>query len=145
MFKWCKKIVETPSVKIGARPLSHSIKSLGFELVGDLEVKEEALRGFLSTAEGRTWTYDFLQKLEPHAPPLYVGETHNLEQRTKSHMSGAEGFGKKILENLDLDWKDLYLQYLLIADKLASEKKNLKTMEYITQVLTISGLTTRAG
>lgn len=145
MYDWCKKLVETPSGVIEGAQISHSLKSLGFELVGKLDAKKDSLNEFLSTPEHRKWAFKFLQDLEPHTPPIYVGQTQNLEKRVRSHMSGVDGFGKKISEHSNLSWDDLHLRYCIVTGKVEVTKKYIEAMEYITQVLTISGYTTRAG
>jgi len=145
MLDWCRRLVETPVASFKPSRISHSARSLGFELVGSLDTKADQMYELLKSHEGRDWVFNYLKALEDHAPALYVGQTDNLERRIKEHLRGSKGFGREISDNPAWDWSSLHLRYYLIDGPAAEIKHQLEAIEYVTQVITIAGLTTRAG
>lgn len=151
--EWIESALSVPFGKITDKSLSHyaNLDSLtlgGGHLSGE---KKEQLRKLLSDPSRRRWTIGFIRGLNEFVPALYVGETRNLQRRTKEHIKGETDFAKGLSNRLGLDWVDVHLRYLPLGEAVedledtsrARERRQL--LEMVVTKLAIGGLVNRPG
>lgn len=146
MLDWCDKIASSSFGEVSAISLSHYLQ-IGSITVGGTglnSTKSGDLRLFLDSAKRRRWFAGFMASIEQHSPAIYVGETDCLSRRIREHMDGLSGFGSKIEEAPDVNWKSLALYILDFGDRPIGERLR-KAFEYVATLTTISGMTDRPG
>ncbi|MDE2822092.1 MAG: hypothetical protein OXK79_01130, partial [Chloroflexota bacterium] len=91
-----------------------------------------------------------LHNLSQVTPPLYCGETANLVERTRSHLSGDTGFGQRLQDPASqLSWSDLELAFYRLDriqirnDMRATEFRTL--LELITTAFSVAPHVSRRG
>ena len=131
----------------------HRVFNLGLEIRGKkfpqskrnrLDAEEDDLH------QKKRFIGGFCESLNSHVPALYVGESGNLRNRIKDHLSGHTGFGKNIADHDELHFKDMNLFYLELGDQFENLFEDTvsdyrTTLEWIATMVTLSGYTKRAG
>ena len=150
--KWLNAAMRAPIAEVRNHRLSH------FAVVDRLTIRGATftptkLRQFdplMTTRKKRDWLAGFIGDLSPLTPPLYCGETSNLMQRTREHLSGETGFSQRIKEpDLNFSWSDLdlvffRLDHLQLKDD--AQRSNLrKLLELMTTAFGIAGHVSRRG
>ena len=145
---WLTDLCSTPLGRVISKPLSHYLRLNDLELRGRglPDEKKAFFLDFLSTRPARMWMTQFLRGLNQHIPALYVGETDQLANRAKQHITGESDFGQQIIDTMNVTWQQLELYYAPV--KHPNEERATtarRSFEYITACLTIAGFTNRPG
>lgn len=138
-------LFQYPTANTSRRYLSHSIVLKGLEISPKPmeEKKRRELESFIKRNPANAdWFQKYLASVSQQMPNLYVGQTIDLRQRIKTHVSGGTDFGEYILNDWPGTFENLYLEWLEIP---GAGSSTLQVMEYIAQTFTISGLSKRAG
>ena len=149
--RWLEEAMRLPGGEVRDQPLGH------FALLNHLTLRARALpadkRRLLVRASREPRHRQFLAKyvstLWQFAPPLYCGETGNLRHRSREHITGETGFGRRVLAGETPPWRDLELGYLTLGtaraedDLGASQRRRL--LEVVATSLVVAGYVDRRG
>ncbi len=149
--EWVDRLTAAPNGIVQPKRLGQYLSIKGAELrsAAPPTDKRETLRQWLESNNNRKWFHTFLQHLSTHTPALYVGETGNLLQRTKSHLNGDTDFAQHISRHIAWDLLDLY--YFRLGSPTTDGTPTTdgasvrQALEFLTTSLTIGGFTTRPG
>ena len=150
--KWLSRVMQVPIAEIRDQRLSHfaimdklTIRSAGLTIT-----KQQQFQSIMTTRRARQWLARYLHDLRDVLPPLYCGETMNLAQRTREHLSGETGFGQRLqLQEFGISWSDLELAFYRL-DRLqppddARATNFRKLLELLTTAFSVSGYVSRRG
>lgn len=145
MLNWLDSLLATPH---GGMTDQHVGTYLHF---GTIELKpyplpqqiREAMTRWGAKQSNRHWMNAFLTHLAQHTPSLYVGETGNLQRRVAEHLHAETDFGEFVAEYLS--WPALDLHYYDLGSESTQNSQIRKSLEYITNSLTLGGYTKRPG
>ena len=91
----------------------------------------------------------YVRTLWQFAPPLYCGETGNLRNRSREHVTGETGFGRRVLAREVPPWRDLELGYLILGDARADDdlraSQRRRLLEVVATSLLVAGYVDRRG
>lgn len=127
---------------------SHSLRIGRVDIRGQgLGNKAAGLREFLGAPANRRWFLLYLEHLEAQLPAIYCGETGNLKDRVRQHISGQSDFGRFVQSSGEYDWRRLNLFWYVAGPPVEGEAFSAKrrAIEHFTTILTISPLTKRPG
>lgn len=109
------------------------------------------LTKFCAASKRRRWLVEYIKQVESIAPPLYVGETRNLLQRTREHMTAETGFGAMVAADEHWSWDDLSLHYIALGQSVAGDEESdrgrpvRQLLETIATDLGVAGFVRRRG
>lgn len=149
--EWLHTTMRTPIAEVRDQRLSHFaiVDQLTVRSPGFTATKQQELGSLMATRKRREWLSKYLHGLRQFTPPLYCGETGNLEQRTRDHLSGETGFGQRLQsQELRISWSDLDLAFydlerLQMDETQASGLRKL--LELLTTALSVAGYVSRRG
>lgn len=148
---WLEQAMQAPTGEVRNQALSH------FALLDHLTIrgqklpaeKRKLLQKFTSKPENRKWLMQYVRSLAQFSPPLYCGETANLAQRTRDHVSGDTGFGQQVQDRSVPPWSELELAFCALGiarqgdDLRAKERRTL--LEIVTTSFAVAGYVGRRG
>lgn len=149
--RWLEEAILVPGGEVRDQPLGH------FAMLDRLTLRARALpadkRRLLLRASREPRHRDFLAKyvrtLWQFAPPLYCGETGNLRNRSREHVTGETGFGRRVLAREAPPWRDLELGYLILGDPRAEDdlgaSQRRRLLEVLATSLVVAGYVDRRG
>ncbi len=151
--EWIERNNSIPFALIQDKELTHFARLTELVLGGGglTPDKTETLGEFLRTEKRRRWMARFMRSLREFAPPLYVGETHDLQRRARDHLKGETNLGNALSEGLGLTWADLELLYWNLGSRKTTDQdsaslKSQRTLfEMITTRSTVAGFVIRSG
>ena len=94
------------------------------------------------TARG-SWLAHCVRSLAQFSSPLYCGETGNLAQRVRDHVSAETGFGQQVQHGKVPPWCELELAFHALGDAendddiKAKERRTL--LEIVTTAFSVAG------
>ena len=147
---WVEHILSQPFAEVKARDLSHFAEISGLRLRSRplTQAKSRDLLAFGSKQNNRKFLAQFIEQVSPMSPPLYCGETNDLPKRVFDHITGATGFGKRVVEGA-FAWKELALHYYELGDGAvevtSNQKRRAELLELIASGLSLSGFVERRG
>ena len=149
---WLDATMKTPLAEIRDKRLSHFavINRLTLHSDGFTATKTRHFNELMNTKTKRRWLARYVEQLEAFIPPVYCGETQDLQHRTQRHLAGDTGFGQRILDrDIDFSWTDLNLSYYGLAqlqpptETRATEIRQL--LELVTTAFSVAGYLSRRG
>lgn len=149
--KWLDNTIQVSLGEVCNQHLSHFavLQRLTIQSQGLTPTKRRALTSRISTPRARLQLARYVQNLAQFSPPLYCGETADLVQRTREHISGDTGFGRRVQQREIPPWPDLELAFFSLGDSHTDEQpraKELRTLlEMITTAFSVSGYVSRRG
>ena len=140
-----ERLMTAPNGVIQTRRLGHFLNLSGIEMRPQSlpEEKQQALHEWLARDKNRRWFLAYMRKLGTHTPALYVGETGDIINRIKDHIRAQTDFAKEITRYLN--WSDLDFHYYDLGPPRSEDAPIRKSLEYITNAITIGGFTKRPG
>ena len=149
--RWLEEAMHVPGGEVRDQPLGH------FAMLDRLTLRARALpadkRRLLVLASReprhRRFLAKYVRTLWQFAPPLYCGETGNLRKRSRAHVTGETGFGRRVGAGEVPPWRHLELGYLILGDArgdddlMASQRRRL--LEVVTTSLVVAGYVDRRG
>ena len=152
LTQWLDTAMRTPIAAVHEHRLSHFavVDRLTLRSPGFTEIKRQQFGSLVDSPKARRWLAKYLQDLAPFTPPLYCGETENLAERTRAHLSGETGFGQRIQrQEFGISWSDLDLAFYRL-DRLqfrqetrASDFREL--LELVSTAFSVAGYVSRRG
>lgn len=150
--KWLNGATQVPIAEVRGQRLSHFavVDHLTVRGAGLTPTKQQQFRSLMATRRAREWLAKYLHDLRDLLPPLYCGETVNLVQRTREHLSGETGFGQRLQrQDFGVSWSDLELAFYRL-DRLHLRDDNRATnlrklLELLTTTFSVSGYVSRRG
>ena len=149
--RWFEEALHLPAGELRDQPLGH------FAMLDRLTLRARPLpadkRRLLVRASReprhRRFLAKYIRTLWQFAPPLYCGETGNLRTRSRDHVTGETGFGRRVLAGQVPPWRDLELGYLIIGDARADDdfqaSKRRTLLEVVATSLVLAGYVDRRG
>ena len=113
-------------------------------------VKKKGLKEKYDFHQSKKYIIELIKTLDTHTPSLYVGQTHQLRQRTRQHLNGTNSdFGRIVQSVPELEFKDMCLYFCYVED-LANEDGTdgntiRETLEWTATMLTFGGYNVRDG
>lgn len=134
--KWISGVVEQKSGGISSCELAHCVTLHGLTIGGGrlTPEKERTLTWLASKRKARTYIANVVESLTEVAPPIYVGNANNLCVRMKQHLTDATDLSDYLRDTLELDWRDLELNFLLLDKKPAESNDSKKVQEFLELV-----------
>ena len=150
--RWLDSAMQVPIADVRDQRLSHfavldrlTLRGRGFTVT-----KHEQFTPLMDSRERREWLARYIQSLAQFTPPLYCGETTNLVERTRAHLSGDTGFGQRLQDSASaLTWSDLELAFYRLEriqirnETLAREFRTL--LELMTTAFSLAPYVSRRG
>jgi len=135
--EWITSIIETPIGLLENKYLTDIITLMELRFGGKplSETKQNTLRAFSKSPNNRSEAVRFIKSLNAFTPPLYIGETNNLQRRFKDHLA-ADSDLTRYIQKLGMDWQDLSVKYITITDQQVDDveiKEKLEFFEMISQ------------
>lgn len=149
--RWLEEAMLVPGGEVRDQPLGH------FAMLDRLTLRARTLpadkRRLLVLASREPRHRHFLAKyvrtLWQFAPPLYCGETGNLRNRSREHVTGETGFGRRVFAGEVPPWRDLELGYLILGDARAEDdlraSQRRRLLEVVATSLVVAGYVDRRG
>ena len=148
---WLENAMQAPTGEIRNQHLSH------FALLEYLTIrgqkltpeKRRLLARFAGRPKMRKWLAHYVRSLAQFSPPLYCGETGNLAQRVRDHVSAETGFGQQVQHRRVPPWCELELAFYALGDAdndddlKAKERRTL--LEIVTTAFSVAGYVVRRG
>lgn len=150
--QWLDNAMQIPIADVRDQRLSHYavLDRLTLRSRGLTRTKHEQFTSLMDSRERREWLARYLHSLSQVTPPLYCGETANLVERTRSHLSGDTGFGQRLQDPASqLSLSDLELAFYRLDriqirnDMRATEFRTL--LELITTAFSVAPHVSRRG
>ena len=149
---WLDSAMQIPIADVRDQRLSHFavLDHLTLRSGGFTGTKHEKFTRLTDSRRSREWLARYLQSIAQFTPPLYCGETTNLAERTRAHLSGETGFGQRLQDSASaLPWSDLDLAfYRLERLQIRNETRadDLRTLlELITTAFSVAPHVSRRG
>ena len=148
---WLEDAMQAPTGEIRNQHLSH------FALLEHLTIrgqkltpeKHRLLAKFASRPRMRKWLAHYVRSLAQFSPPLYCGETGNLAQRTRDHVSAETGFGRQVQGQKVPPWSELELAFYTLGDAVKDDdlhaKERRTLLEIVTTSFSVAGYVVRRG
>ncbi|MCY4029315.1 MAG: hypothetical protein OXH75_23725 [Acidobacteria bacterium] len=150
--KWLDKAMGTPVAEVDGHRISHFavVDQLTIRSPGLTPRKQQQFGPLMTGPKAREWLAKYVRTLNQFTPPLYCGETTNLAQRTRDHLSGETGFGQRLhRQEHALTWSDLDLAYYSLDHlRFPSESRATdlrKLLELLTTAFSVAGYVSRRG
>ena len=149
--RWLEEAMLVPGGEIRDQPLGH------FATLDRLTLRARALpsdkRRLLVHASReprhRHFLANYVRTLWQFAPPLYCGETGNLRNRSREHVIGETGFGRRVATGQVPPWRDLELGYLILGDARSADdlsaSQRRRLLEVVATSLVVAGYVERRG
>ena len=150
--KWLNRAMQIPIAEVRDQRLSHFavVDQLTIRGAGLTPTKQHQFGPLMATRRAREWLAKYLHDLRDLLPPLYCGETADLAQRTRAHLSGETGFGQRLQRpKVGISWPDLEMLFYpldrlqLRNDARAAELRKL--LELLTTTFSVAGYVSRRG
>lgn len=148
---WLDTAMRTPVAEIRDQRLSHFavVDQLTFRGAGFTAKKQHDLE-LMTSRKRREWLAKYINEMAQFAPPLYCGETADLTQRTREHLSGETGFSQRLqLAKPRLSWPDLDLAFYDLSQlqfRQETRARDLRQLlELITTAFSVAGYVSRRG
>ena len=149
--EWLNTAMQAPIAEIRGQRISHFavIDQLTFRSPGFTPTKQRHFE-LMTSLKTREWLAKYVQDVGQFAPPLYCGETANLNERTREHLSGETGFGQR-LQRVEpcLSWPDLDLVFYDLSQlrvRPETRARDLRRLlELITTAFSVAGYVSRRG
>ena len=152
LMTWLEDAMQAPKAEVHNRRLSHFavLDQLTIRGAGMTQTKKQQFGPLTSTYKAREWFAKYVQSVSGFSPPLYCGETADLSQRTRDHLSGDTHFGKRITTNtVEATWSDLELGFCNLETlRFRTEERATKLrqlLELVTTAFALSGYVSRRG
>ena len=152
LLTWLDDAMQAPNAEVHNRRVSHFavLDQLTIRGAGMTQTKKRQFGALTSTYKARDWVAKYVQSVSRFSPPLYCGETADLSQRTRDHLSGDTDFGKRITKNtVEATWSDLELGFCSLATlRIPTEERATKLrqlLELMTTAFSLSGYVSRRG
>ena len=150
--QWLDNAMRTPIAEVHEHRLSHFavVDRLTFRSPGLTAIKRQQFGPLFDSPKARRWLAQYLHDLAPFTPPLYCGETDNLADRTRAHLSGETGFGQRIQrQESGISWSDLDLTFYRL-DRLQFRQETRasdlrKLLELVSTAFSVAGYVSRRG
>lgn len=148
---WLDATMKIPLAEIHAKRLSHFavMDRLTLHSDGFTATKTRHFDDLMNTKTKRRWLARYVEQLEAFIPPVYCGETHDLEHRTRRHLAGDTGFGQRILDDIDFSWTNLNLTYYgldQLHPRTATQATAIRQLlELVTTAFSLAGYVSRRG
>ena len=152
LMTWLNGAMQAPNAEVHDRRLSHFavLDQLTIRGSGITQTKKQQFGPLASTSKARDWLAKYVQSVGRFSAPLYCGETADLSQRTRDHLSGETGFGQRIKRGtVEASWSNLELGFCSLAtlrfptEERATELRQL--LELVTTAFALSGYVSRRG
>lgn len=153
LYEWLDRAVTLPYARINSVSLTHYITLDSLTIGGGelTEAKILTLRRLLANASGRDLAARFVASLAQYVPPLYVGETGDLQTRIRQHLAGDSQFAQWLQNKMLISWEEVDLHYFRVGPPLppgedTPNSKEVRTLlEFLTTRLTLAGGVARPG
>ena len=149
---WLEDAMQAPTGEIRNQHLSHFAQLERLTIRGQklTPEKRRLLERFAGRPKMRKWLAHYVRSLAQFSPPLYCGETGNLAQRTRDHVSADTGFGKQVLQRKVPPWSELELAFYALGDDAAKDddlraKERRTLLEIVTTSFSVAGYVVRRG
>lgn len=148
---WLEDAMQAPTGEIRNQHLSHFalLEHLTIRGQGLTPEKRRLLARFAGRPRTRKWLAHYVRSLAQFSPPLYCGETGNLAQRTRDHVSAETGFGQQVLHGKVPPWSELELAFYSLGDSGKDEdikaKDRRTLLEIVTTTFSVAGYVVRRG
>lgn len=152
LMTWLDDAMQAPNAEVHDRRLSHFavLDHLTIRGSGITQTKRQQFGPLTSTHKARDWLAKYVQGVGRFSPPLYCGETSDLSQRSRDHLSGDTDFGKRIKNGaVEASWPDLELGFCSLgtlrfpSEERATQLRQL--LELVTTAFALSGYVSRRG
>lgn len=148
---WLDTAMRTPTAEIRGQRISHFavIDQLTFRSPGFTPTKQRHFE-LMTSRKAREWLARYVQDVGQFAPPLYCGETANLTERTREHLSGETGFGQRLQRaEPRISWPDLDLAFYDLDQLQIRQEPRARDLrqllELITTAFSVAGYVAKRG
>ena len=150
--KWLDASMTLPTADVRDQRLSHFafLDRLTIRGSGFTPTKHQQFGSLMDKRKAREWLAGYIQDVGRFSPPIYCGETANLAQRVRDHLSGETGFGRLVDQGeISASWSTLELAFYNLDrlqgrdEERASEVRKL--LELVTTAFSVSGYVSRRG
>lgn len=152
LFEWVTAEVNRPYGLIANIQVSHFASLSAFQLGGGglTDDKVRTLERLCATPLGQKILVRLFEGMNEATPALYVGEAEVLPVRIWEHLEGQSDFGTRLVADLELDWDQLVLRYLVLPPasdetRRAAAKEMRTLMEYVATKMTLGTSVSRIG
>lgn len=148
---WLDDAMQAPTGEIRNQHLSHfaRLDHLTIRGQGLTSDKRRLLGRIAKRPKTRQWLTHYIRSLAQFSPPLYCGETTNLAQRIRDHVSAETGFGSQVLPQTAPPWSDLELAFFALGESESEDslraKERRTLLEIITTSFSVAGYVARRG
>jgi len=149
-IEWILSTTRQPAARLSRVPLSPCVWSDGLQIGGGELSREKmsALEAVASNRRVRKLLGDYVGNLSGFTPPIYIGQTNNINTRVKQHLKGETGLYGYVANDLGLDWNDLAFYFLILSihTDLSEDAQTLQELlEMIAQNVLAPFATKRMG
>jgi hypothetical protein len=136
--KWVVGQCSRPVAKVSRVSLSHCLTSHGLSIGGG-ELPPDKLNALELVATDhrmRNVVLGYIAQLSAFAPPIYVGQTDDLNERLRSHLDGQTGLEIYVTGSLGLTLADLRVDFVQTGtsrDGSQNAIRNRQLLETIAQ------------
>ena len=138
--EWLNKAMQVPVGEVRDQRLSHFavLRQLTLQSQGLTETKKRQFTALVSTPKKRRWLAHYVRQLGQFSPPPYCGETGNILQRTRDHLSGETGFGQHVRCKHVPSWSELELAYYSLEKVQPKDERHAREFARTTKADTIT-------